>query len=213
MRVATARGPSGRTRIDLDDGRAVDVRDAVAAAFGLRRGLMLDDDRLAEVERLERGHAALDVALAFLEPRMRSRGEIVARLRRSHVDDEAIEYAIGRLAGLGLIDDAEFAARWVAARADPAGSRPVGRRRLRSDLAAKGVGAEDAQDVLASITDEDEHSRALAAARKKLRSVPTDPSDLIAARRRLAAFLQRRGFGWETVKKVLDETLGDSGEE
>jgi regulatory protein len=207
-------GRRGRTNVFLDGGHAAfDLSDPVAAQFGLRAGKDVTDDDVAAMTDAERAYQALQTALTFLEPRMRSRGEIVTRLRRGHFDDAAIEHAVGKLLAMGLIDDAQFAATYVEARARPDGGRPVGRRRLMNDLAGKGVSKEQIAEALETVSDEDEHALALAAARKKVRAVPSDPERRKAERPRLIAFLQRRGFGWDVVKKVADEVLGGNADD
>ncbi len=202
-----------RTMVYLDGVPALELADSVVASLGLRVGAEITETDIEAAAGAERGFKALQTALTYLEPRMRSRAEIVTRLRQKQFDDDAIDHALRRLDAMGLIDDAEFAGRWVAARAKPEAGRPIGRRRLKSELIVKGIPAEEIQQALDAVTDEDEHTLALAAARKKLRVIPTDPETLVAERRRLAAFLQRRGFGWEVVKKVMDEVLRTSDED
>jgi regulatory protein len=190
------------------DGRfAVELSDPVITRLALRVGADVDEGDLERYEAAERAYLALQAALAFLEPRMRSSAEIVSRLRRRKFEDDAIAYTLERLRSMGLVDDAEFAARWVAARARTEGGRPIGRRRIKSELIVKGIAAEEIEEAVGAVSDEDELALAMAAAKKKVRGVPVDPEQLAAQRRRLAAFLQRRGFGWDVVKRVLDEVL------
>jgi len=93
------------------------------------------------------------------------------------------------------------------------GSRPIGRRRLSSELFGKGVAKDQIAEAVEKVTNEDELALARAAAGKKVRSVPTERTALQAERRKLMSFLQRRGFGWETVKQVTREALPAPGEE
>jgi regulatory protein len=207
-KLTPASGGRARTTVHVDGLPAFDVSDPVAAEFALRAGADVTDDEIAALADAERAHQALQTALTFLEPRMRSRGEIVARLRRGRFDDAAIDHSLGRLTAMGLIDDAQFAARYVDGRARSDGGRPVGRRRLMNDLAVKGVSKDEIAAAIGRVSDDDEFALALAAARKKVRAVPSDPARRRAERPRLIAFLQRRGFGWDVVKKVVDEALG-----
>lgn len=199
-----------RTTVTFDDVGPIELSDTVVANLGWRMGQEIDEDGMTAAGEAERAYQALQGALAYLGPRMRSRQEVVRYLRRKRHDEAAIENAIRRLMALGLINDAEYAARWVAARARPDAGRPIGRRRLRDDLAAKGVAKSEIGDALESVSDEDEEALAFAAARKKIKVVPADAETVLAERRRLAAFLQRRGFSWPVVKKVLEAVLGDA---
>lgn len=107
--------------------------------------------RTSPAERRAR-HAAIDdpavvfdAALRFLETRSRSTAEVVRRLRTAGYDAVLVEGAVTRLLEMGILDDAAFAAAWIASR-DRA--RPRGARALRSELSAKGVDSETIARVL-----------------------------------------------------------------
>ncbi len=87
----------------------------------------------------------LDAAARFLEVRPRSVAEVRRRLRDAGYRAELVEAAIGRLADLGMLDDAAFARAWVESR-DRA--RPRGERALRSELRRKGIADELVAAVL-----------------------------------------------------------------
>jgi regulatory protein len=150
---------------------------------------------------------AMDTALSYLETRMRSRKEVTDRLRRGQFEPDVIEKVLERLSELKLIDDAEFAGRWVASRAKPESSRSIGKKRLQNELIAKGISKEQVENAVERITDDDELALALKAAEKKARNRPADRDELFAQRRKLAGFLQRRGFNWDICKKVIDRLL------
>jgi regulatory protein len=80
--------------------------------------------------------------------------------------------------------------------------RPCGRRRLRAELRARGVAASVAEDAIQSLLSGDAESElAMEQARGRLghfRGVPE-----VVARRRLAGWLQRRGFAPDVVARTL----------
>jgi SOS response regulatory protein OraA/RecX len=69
----------------------------------------------------------------------------------------------------------------------------------------KGIDAEIIRDISGSASEEDELGAALAAAEKKLRTARSRFSRLEpeVRKQRIAQFLTQRGFGWETIRKVL----------
>ena len=77
-------------------------------------------------------------------------------------------------------------------------------------MRAKGVEREVVERVLDE-TNLDEHGGALEIARKRLRSLSSYDEE--TQRRRLSAFLARRGYGWDVVKPVLAELFGGEAEE
>jgi regulatory protein len=111
------------------------------------------------------------------------------------------EEVLDRFEEIGLVDDESFARRWVE-------SRQVRRHRsrtmLRRELAGKGVDRAVVEEALAGVSTEDES----AAARAYVEKVAGSMSGLDPAvrRRRLAARLARRGFGAETIGRILKDT-------
>lgn len=88
----------------------------------------------------------LDAAARLLETRPRSVAEVRRRLTAAGYRADLVEVAVARLLELGILDDAAFAAAWVASR-DRA--RPRGARALRDELRRKGVAPEVVEAALA----------------------------------------------------------------
>ncbi len=203
----------GRLNIFVDGQFIIGVGETVAANLRLRVGREITPETLREVAGAEEVHKATEAALVLLEVRARARREIETRLAQKGYEEGVIAQVLENLTRLGLLDDAVFAAQWVEAKTREGGSRPVGRRRLSSELYGKGVAKDQIAEAVEKVTNADELALARAAARKKVRTVPTEREALQAERRKLMGFLQRRGFGWETVKQVTRESLPTPGEE
>ena len=206
----------GRLNVFVDGQFVIGVGEAVAADLGLRVGREITPEKLREIAGAEEVQKALDSALGLLEVRARAKREIETRLAQKGIEEEIIALVLAKLTKLGLLDDAQFAAQWVEAKTRVGGSRPVGRRRLSSELYAKGVAKEQIASAVEVVTNSDELALARAAASKKVRVVPADRDALQKERQKLMGFLQRRGFGWETVKQVTRESLparGDADDE
>jgi regulatory protein len=113
-----------------------------------------------------------------------------------------VDAAVARLQEQGLLDDAAFAQSFTRARVLGA---QQSRRRVQQDLARKGV-ARDVSDAAIATVFEDEQvdQRVIVevAARKKLRTLKkVDP---VVRRRRLYAFLARRGYDSEDIRRAMD---------
>ena len=202
----------GRVNVFVDGQFVLGVGDAVVVDLGLRIGREMTSERLLEIAGAEEVHKATEAALFLLEVRARSRREIETRLTQKGYEEEVIAQVLEKLTRLELLDDAQFAAQWVEARSRSGGSRPIGKRRLTQELFVKGVAKEQVAEAVGRVTDTQELALARDAARKKVRAVPTERDALHAERRKLMGFLQRRGFGWETVKLVTRESLPAPGE-
>ena len=197
----------GRLNIYVDGHFIIGVGETVAADLGLRVGREMTAERLREVAGAEEVHKATESALGLLEVRARARREIETRLTQKGYDEDIVMQVIEKLTRLGLLDDAQFAAQWVEAKTRVGGSRPVGRRRITQELFQKGVSKDQIAQAVEKVSEDDELALAFAAARKKVRAVPTDRDALQAERQKLIGFLQRRGFAWEVVKRVTREAL------
>jgi regulatory protein len=175
----------------------------VVAERNLHVGQVLTEDDLTELAVLDEISRARNAAVRLLSFRPRAQRELEIRLARKGFAPLAIERALERLAELGYVNDREFAEQWVENRAE---HRPRGRRLIASELRSKGV----ARDIVDQVVDEaeiDEFSAALNLART--RSGRLKGLEPVVRKRRLVGFLQRRGYGWDVVRRVIDELDSD----
>ena len=117
-------------------------------------------------------------------------------------EDEAAETA-DWLEGLGAVNDEAYAG--VIAR--HYGTMGYGPARVKQELHRRGIPKELWDGALAQLPPAQDTIRALARAKLRGKSLDTDTS------RRLAAYLQRRGFSWNDIRPVLNELGQDIDEE
>ncbi|MEX2178084.1 MAG: regulatory protein RecX [Gemmatimonadaceae bacterium] len=148
-----------------------------------------------------------DQALHLLAFRARSEAELRHRLmqmaRGSGGDAAAVEDAILRLREQKVLDDEDFARQF--ARHKLAGAR-ASRRRIVQELARKGIPRDVADRAIADVTENEAVDPAAAAHRaaaKKWKSLSS--LDEPTRRRRVYAFLARRGFDADEIRAVLAE--------
>jgi regulatory protein len=144
---------------------------------------------------------ARNAAYRFLTYRPRSSAEVEERLLEKGFTDVVVRTVFTDLVRLGYINDHEFARQWAAARIRLQG---FGRRRIERELRAKGIGREIIAEVLATAVSEDiERRAAREAAQKKLKTLQS--ADRQSRRRRLAGFLERKGFSYDVIRVVLTD--------
>jgi regulatory protein len=145
---------------------------------------------------------AKNAAYRFLTYRPRSRSEIETKLRDKEFNDAIIEAVLADLARLGYVNDLQFARQWTQSRSRLQG---FGRRRIGQELKSKGIGREIIQEVFNEVFSEDtEIETAKRVAGKKLNTMGS--LDRETRRRRLAGFLERKGFSFEIIRTVLRDT-------
>ncbi len=165
------------------------------------------NENLITADQTER---LLNKALKFLSFRPRSEKEIRDYLLRkgklkevkSEVEikqyEVSVEEVIKRLKKLEQINDYGFAAWWVDQRTR---FKPRGPNVLRSELFSKGI-PKEIIDEQVSVDEESQFQQASSAASKKIAAYKK--LDTKEFKIKLGQFLARRGFGWTTIKKVVD---------
>jgi regulatory protein len=200
---------AGRVSIFLDGEFALGMHEEVAAALGLQTGQELDSEDLQAMVRAETRRRAKESALRLLGFRARSREELRRRLERKGYESVVIDEVLEELANSKLLDDSEFTRAWVEARTT---GRPMGRQRIAWELRQKGVDPETIGEALEERSSPDaELGLAMIVGRQTVERVRG--LERQAARRKLAAALQRRGFSWSVTSVVLERLLPGGQEE
>jgi regulatory protein len=172
---------------------------AAIEAAHLRVGQVLSDDDVAGLRRWDEVEQAYERTLNFLSYRPRSEAEVRRRMRQKNEEDEVIEAVVERLTRAGMLNEREFARYWVENRLQ---FNPRGIRALNHELRGKGVPASIIADTLAGLDEEATARQALEAGRRRL--AHPDPR---VFRRRLEAYLARRGFSYEVIVPLVEEML------
>ena len=196
----------GRFQIHLDGTRHATVGLELIARLGLRVGREMGEAELAELDDGARALATYDRALAMLAVRGRPARELRRRLVQKGEEAVHVDAAIARLEANSLLDDRAYAVQ--SSRSKLAAG--VSRRRVRDDLARRGVDRVLADEAVAEVVEQDdvdEREAAVEAARKKVTTLGrTEP---VARRRRLYAFLARRGFATDDIRAAMEIALQD----
>lgn len=148
------------------------------------------------------------IALRQLTLKARTRAELAATLSKRQVPQEAADEVLDRFEEVGLLDDADYAQRWVESRRV---GRHLSKSRLGQELRRKGVGDEEVAQALAPVGHDDERAVALDLARRRIRGMAgLEPA---VRYRRLAGILARRGFSGSVVASVLADVMGGGAED
>lgn len=210
MSVITAIVPSPRKpgRFDLlVDGRheatvSLDALERLGLATGRSYGERLRDTVQREAAVL----ATYDRALNMLALRARSSRELRRQLVRKGEPAEQVDVVIERLLAARLLDDEAFARQFARSKAVGAG---MSRRRIQQELRRRGVARDVGDGAIEEVFVEealDEGAVVEQAARKKLRSLKNvDPE---TRKRRLYAFLARRGYELDDIRRAMQTVAG-----
>jgi regulatory protein len=209
--IVAAPRREGRFEVAVDGRGAATVSLELVERLGLRVGQVLDEGRGAALADAAAALATYDRAVGMLAAQGRSAKELRRRLLLKGARAEHADAAVARLTEAGFLDDAEFARQ--VARSRVAG-RGDSRRRVAQVLAQKGVARDVVDEAVAEVfADEgvDEDALVEAAARKRVRTLGA--VDAATRRRRLYAFLARRGHDGSAIRRVMDRVLGEGAGE
>ena len=183
------------------------VAAADVEACGARLGRVVDDALRDTLERAADAEAALRTALRAIAQRSHARADLGRKLVRKGHARPAVELALERCAAMGLLDDAAFARHFVETRA----ARGRGPVRLRRDLYAMGVAGSHVDAALAALSGGEEQTseQVLTLASKRAGQLAGVPRE--ARRRRLIAFLARRGYTGEAARSAVQRVLRADG--
>ena len=147
------------------------------------------------------------IALNALVARAKSKGELLAHLKKRGVEDDVAQATIFRLQEKGLIDDAEFAKAWTQSRHS---AKKLSKRIIASELRTRGVDQQSIDEAVDEIDDESEYRTAFSLAMRKYSTMSRLEPEVQV--RRVQSLLQRKGFSFPTIARVIRE-LGVQSDE
>jgi regulatory protein len=189
--------------LTLSDGSTLRALEDHLTRFGLEEGRSIGEDTLQEIAASYEYAKVRQSAYRLLKTRPRTEQELRRRFRKQGFDSKVSERVLNDLALEGLVDDRTFAQLWIRERIGRADS---GRRRIRSDLLARGI---DKAIVEAELAVHYDDSREIDVARdlalKRLRRMKDLAPE--AQRRRIHNLLLRRGFDPDVARQVFEDAL------
>lgn len=200
--IASIKKERGYFRLTLDSGESIMVSGELFRERPFAEGDEIDLEAYDEWLLPRQYRAALDRAVAMLAARAHSRGEIEQKLLRAHFRPATVEMVLYKLQRENLLDDADFARQWAAARTN----RKLGRNRIAQELRRKGVSASDIEEALSDIDGDDQLDAAVSLVEKALnRAKPGEDPRKTA--QRIAGMLARRGYPWDVAREAIQRAM------
>ncbi len=139
---------------------------------------------------------AKNYALRLLTYRPRSESELAAKLKQKKFSSEVIKAVVEIMKEYNYIDDRKFALQWVEYRLSV---RPMGSKLIKYELKKFGINEEIIAEVISGIDNEAEINLARNLVNKKIAQRGK------VSLQSISGLLQRRGFSYETIYKVLSD--------
>ncbi len=202
--VAHARRP-GRFAIVVDGVDAATIGLDGVERLGVRVGAPVSSAVRAALALEDRVIGLVDRGLRLLAGRGYATVALRRRLARDAVVRADVEVAIERLTAIGALDDAAYAHAVARSRLQ-GGARSV--RRVTEELRRQGVDAAVADGAVDAVRDADgidEWAGLAALAERRARALRALPP--VVRRRRLYAYLVRRGYARADVERAIGAVL------
>ena len=196
LSVKSVRRIHSRAVLTLSNGETRVMPRALLRERPYRGGVPFDEAAFDALLRERAYPFALERAVSLLAVRARTERELRDALRQCAYSDAVIDRVIARMDEAGYIDDAGFASQWAASRT----GKGLGTRRIVMELRQKGVGAEEIEQALGQLDEEERMESAMRAAQKAARGRDlASPAD----RQKVFAALMRRGYDSASAKKAI----------
>lgn len=202
-KIETQKKNKDRLNIYIDDAFAFGISTDVYLKYNLKKNQEIDNEFIEEILLEEENSKAINSAVKYLSYRQRSIKEMTDYLNRKGYDRLIVEKTLNYLLDKNYLNDSEFAQSFIK---DKSYLNKYGINKIRYELLNKGVSKEIIAKTLTFDSDE-EFDNAMELAIKKLKSYKNQDRDSIY--RKLGGFLQRKGYRYDTVKKVLKEALNE----
>jgi regulatory protein len=193
----------GTVRLEIDGTRFGAVPRELVDTERLATGRNIDPelhDRLTAAADIEAAHRT---ALRCLELRSYARHDLGRRLQRKGHPRPAVEAALERVVALGLLDDEAYARNYVQTRA----ARGRGPSRLTRDLLAMGVPRGLIDRAMAVHWPDGSDTTSMPRALATKRSAQLGGLPRQTKRRRVLAYLARRGFAGREISDIVEAVL------
>ena len=199
-----------RYNVYLDGKYAFPVSETVLLDFGLKENVELSDEKIREIVEAENFQKFYGKVLDFLSYRIRSRDELVKRLReylyKAKVEEDfshQLESKIlQKLEEANFINDEEFVKSYISSVASS--KTPPGPRKIREFLYKKGVESSVVDKYLEEYSKESEFEGAKSVLEKKLKNVKTRG---LKEKQKATQFLLRKGYSFDVVRAVVDSNF------
>ncbi len=144
-------------------------------------------------------------AMSYLSYKDRSRREVIRKLKEKGYTKEVTKQTLKFLISYGYINDLEFSKKFVKQRVDVKG---YGKFKVVRELREKGISDDIIEVVTEDIVDREEEM-ALVLATKKARGLDLS---VYKDKQKLFAYLQRRGYSFEIIKRVTEKINSNDDE-
>ena len=199
--------PEGRTgyAVTVDGECTFVLYQKEITAYRIREGGEIPEETFAGIMRELLPRRAKLRCMHLLKSRSYTRKQLEDKLRLGKYPENVIEEAIAYVQSFGYVDDAAYAESYVE---DQIGRKSL--RRITQELQQKGVDRNLIEEAVSLVQERDGRQEEGKMIQRLLEKRHFDPEEAdLAERRKVQAFLMRKGFTAEGIRRAMKGTLPD----
>jgi len=207
MKVLSIEFDKKNATIYFDESAPLVLSKEVFLKSSLRKGDIIDEKKIRELEKEEKLFKAKQISLKALSKRLLSEHELKQKLKQKNVDDETITAALQKMKELGFINDEKFAILYSE-------YLLTSKKSVKVSFKRKGIDDEIICEIIEKMNYSNADSKtALQLAQKKIKSLSAKNYKTKDLKQKLYLFLLSKGYDSEVINLVIKETLKDSHDE
>ncbi|MFA9397365.1 MAG: recombination regulator RecX [Clostridiaceae bacterium] len=176
----------------------------LAIKYSLVSGQIVDTDKLSKIAYEDNISKAKEYGLRIVERSFKTKNDVTRKLVLKEYDENTISYVISFLEEYKFIDDNKYVNMYIN---DYKISKS--KKAIYYNLSKKGIDKSLIDKAFGEIDEDFEEKSAYKLGEKKYKTLKN--SEDFIARKKIGDFLFRKGYKYETIKKVLNKIL-DEGE-
>jgi len=188
---------ANRCSVFIDGEFAFGMLEMDAYLMGLKEGNEISPEELTKLKETVVLAEAKNLALKYLAYSMRTKREVVTKMKTYDFSEEMIDEVIDFLEQHRYIDDTNYAEKYIAEKMRAG----YGEWRIKQELFRKGIDTEII-NVCLEENEEDATEKILALLEKKIKSETEDEFNK-KERQKVYNFLNSRGFGYDDTKSAI----------
>lgn len=184
-----------RYNVYLDGVYSFAISSRVLADCDLEENHSLTDKQVEEIKNADEAGKAYNRAILILSYRANTESELKRKLTKNF-DEATVERVTIKLKGQGLINDADFAERYIE-------QSKKGKKLVGLELLKKGIDKETVNSLIIEKDEQTELVNAMKTAEKVLKKY--EKSDVQTQKMKIYESLTRKGFSYDIFKQVVKE--------
>ncbi len=186
-------------KVELDGEFAFVLYKGELSRFGIAEGAELPEETVEKIRTEIILKRAKLRAMHLLEDMDRTEGELHRKLVQGMYPEDIAGAAIAYVKSFGYLDDARYAQNFILSRKEK-----KSRKEIYALLSQKGIDREKIEEAFEICYEKDSEEEAVRQALRKKRIEPEKIEEMDEAdKRKIYAYLARKGFSYDTVRQVI----------